>query len=203
MGTVVELRPRAHEEFTSSLGMIVFLASWAMMFAALFFVYGFARTKSVAWPPPGAPPLPVALPALNTVILLVSSFTFAHGLKELRRGRREAFKAMVTVTLALGALFLVLQLVLFRQVAATGLSIGDGIYGAVFYSFTAFHGLHVAAGLGILLWVLFQTRAPNAPPTARRGAINEHNTSAVRVCTMFWHFVDVVWVLMFLTIYVL
>jgi len=199
MGTVVELRPRAHEEFTSSLGMVVFLASWAMMFAALFFVYGYARSKSIAWPPPGAPPLPVALPALNTVILLASSVTFARGLRELRRGRRAAFRGLVTTTLGLGVLFLVLQLLVFRQVAATGLAISDGIYGAVFYAFTAFHGLHVAAGLGILLWVLYRSRV-GAPPST---AVSEHQTIAVSVCTMFWHFVDAVWVLMFLTIYVL
>jgi cytochrome c oxidase subunit 3 len=139
----------------------------------------------------------VALPGLNTVILLASSATFARGLKELRRGRRAAFTRLVMATLGLGALFLVLQLLVFRQVAATGLSISDGIYGAVFYAFTAFHGLHVAVGLGILLWVLFKSRAGAA------SALTEHNTIAVSVCTMFWHFVDAVWLLMFLTIYVL
>jgi len=194
MGTVVELRPRAHEEFTSSLGMIMFLASWAMMFAALFFVYGFARSKSIAWPPPGAPALPVALPALNTAVLLASSVTFARGLAQLRRGRRSEFTALVAITLGLGALFLVLQLVVFRQVAAAGLTITDGVYGAVFYSFTAFHAAHVLVGVLILLWVFARSL---------RGAYTEHNTINVRMCGMFWHFVDVVWVLMFLTIYVL
>jgi len=84
-------------------------------------------------------------------------------------------------------------------VAATGLSMSDGIYGAVFYAFTAFHGLHVAVGLGILLWVLSRSRAGAPAPLA----LTEHNTIAVTVCTMFWHFVDAVWLLMFLTIYVL
>ncbi|MEP7122055.1 MAG: heme-copper oxidase subunit III [Byssovorax sp.] len=183
--------------------MIVFLASWAMMFAALFFVYGFARSKSLSWPPPGAPSLPVALPALNTAVLLASSATFARGLRELRRGHRSAFTAMVSVTFGLGAVFLGLQLLVFRQVAASGLSLGDGIYGAVFYAFTAFHGLHVAVGLAILLWVLFRSRG--AAHGTDRGSLpfSEHNTIAVRVCTMYWHFVDAVWVLMFFTIYVL
>src|SRR5882724_7801898 len=92
MGTVVALRPRAKEEFTSSLGMIIFLASWAMMFGTLFFAYGFVRTRAATWPPLGAPALPLALPALNTAIILVSSFSFSSGLKALRRGDMRRFQ---------------------------------------------------------------------------------------------------------------
>jgi cytochrome c oxidase subunit 3 len=194
MGTVVALRPRGREEFTSSLGMIVFLASWAMMFAGLFFAYGFIRTKAPVWPPPGVPRLPLALPALNTLVLGASSWAFAHGLDGLRRGRRSAFPAMVATTLGLGALFLAIQLAVFREAAAAGLSIAIGPYGAVFWAFTSLHALHVAVGLAIVLWLLVQ---------ALRGRYTEHNTITVRVCGMYWHFVGAVWALMFLTIYVL
>src|SRR5262249_42545982 len=137
MGSVVELRPRAREEFTNSLGMLIFLASWGMMFGGLFFAYGFARSKALVWPPVGAPPLP--LPALNTAVLLASSFTFWSGLNALRKGERDRFRSLVGITLVLGALFLVLQLVLWKSVAASGLHVADGSYGAVFYAFTAFH----------------------------------------------------------------
>ncbi len=194
MGTVVELRPRAREELTSSLGMIVFLASWGMMFAGLFFAYGFARSKAIVWPPAGAPHLPLALPALNTAVLLASSYCFSRGLAALRRGRRDAFRTSIGLTLGLGMLFLALQLVLWRQVAASGLGVADGSYGAVFYAFTAFHALHVLVGVIVLGWVFVRSLL---------GAYTEHNVINVRVCGMFWHFVDVVWVLMFLTIYVL
>lgn len=194
MGTVVELRPHVRQEFTSSLGMTVFLASWAMMFAALFFAYGFIRTKAPVWPPPGVPRLPLGLPALNTVVIGASSWTFARGLDLLRRGRRSAFPAMVAATLGLGVLFLALQLAVFRGAAAAGLTITTGLYGAVFWAFTSFHALHVAVGLVIVLWLLVQ---------AIRGRYTEHDTINVRVCSMYWHFVGVVWALMFLTIYVL
>jgi cytochrome c oxidase subunit 3 len=194
MGTVVEIRPRAREEFTRSLGMLIFLASWGMMFAGLFFAYGFARSKAIVWPPVGAPRLPLGLPALNTVVLLASSLAFARGISLLSRGRRAPFRALVGVTLALGAAFLALQLVLWQKVAAAGLGVADGSYGAVFYSFTALHALHVLVGVIILFWVFVR---------ALKGAYTEHNTINLRVCAMYWHFVDVVWVLMFLTIYVL
>jgi cytochrome c oxidase subunit 3 len=194
MGTVVELRPRAREEFTSSLGMLIFLASWGMMFAGLFFAYGFARSKAVVWPPAGAPQLPIGLPAINTAVLVASSAAFVQGISALRRGRRGAFRVAVGVTLVLGVLFLALQLLLWRRVAASGLGVADGSYGAVFYVFTAFHALHVLVGVGILLWVFLRSLG---------GAYTEHNTINVRMCAMFWHFVDVVWLLMFLTIYVI
>ena len=194
MGSVVQLKPRAREEETASLGMIVFLASWAMMFSALFFAYGFVRTRSVTWPPPGVPVLPIGLPAINTVVLLASSFTFARGLDALRRGHRSALPRWVAATFALGALFLVLQTIVWRSVWMDGLTIQTGMYGSVFYALTTFHALHVATGLVIL--VLLFARSLRARYT-------EHNTVNVRLCTMFWHFVDVVWILMFLTLYIL
>jgi heme/copper-type cytochrome/quinol oxidase subunit 3 len=194
MATVVELRPRVRQEFTSSLGMIVFLASWAMMFAGLFFAYGFIRTKAVVWPPVGTPRLSLTLPAINTVVLGASSWSFARGLEAVRRGRQGPFRAMVAATLGLGALFLALQIAVFRDAAAAGLTITNGLYGGVFWAFTAVHAAHVAVGLGIVLWLLVQ---------AVRGRCTEHDAVNVRLCSMYWHFVGVVWALMFLTIYVL
>src|SRR5262245_6522699 len=148
------LRPRAKQDFTASLGMIVFLASWAMMFSALFFAYAFVRSRSVVWPPPGAPALPIALPAVNTFVMLASSLTFARALAELARGRRRALTAWVAATLVLGLVFVSLQAVVWRTVARAGLSVASGIYGSAFYVMTAFHGLHVVVGLGILCWML-------------------------------------------------
>jgi cytochrome c oxidase subunit 3 len=189
---VVELRPRARQDFTASLGMIIFLGSWAMMFGALFFAYAFVRSRSVAWPPPGAPPLPVALPAVNTAVLLASSFTFARGLRELGRGRRRGLTLWVGATLLLGVVFLALQFLVWQAVGRAGLSLSSGTYGSIFYALTTFHALHVVVGLAILLWVLFRSLA---------GKYTEHNYVNVRLCAMFWHFVDVVWVLMFLSLY--
>jgi cytochrome c oxidase subunit 3 len=194
MGSVVELRPRQKEDFTSSLGMMIFLASWAMMFSALFFAYGFVRSRAVMWPPPGVPALPIALPAVNTLVLLASSFTFARGLRELKQGRRRAFPVWVVATFVLGAVFLGLQLHVWRAVAASGLTLNSSMYGSVFYSLTTFHALHVGVGLLLLLWVFARSLF---------GSYSEHNYINIRLITMFWHFVDVVWILMFVSIYLL
>jgi cytochrome c oxidase subunit 3 len=174
--------------------MLIFLGSWAMMFAALFFSYGFVRAKSVTWPPPGIPPLPVLLPALNTLILLLSSFTFARGLKELRRGRKRSFPWAVLATFALGALFLGLQFQVWISLWNAGLQTTSGLFGSVFYGLTTIHALHVAVGLLILGWVFVRSL---------QGRYSEHNHINIRLCTMFWHFVDGVWVLMFISLYLL
>src|SRR5438067_7821759 len=85
---ILPYRPaKAREDATASIGMIVFLASWAMMFAALFFAYAFVRSRfaSQGWPPPGLPRLPVAMPGLNTVVLLASSAALQYSVFAVRR----------------------------------------------------------------------------------------------------------------------
>jgi cytochrome c oxidase subunit 3 len=194
MGTVVELRPRAKEDFTSVLGMMIALGAWAMMFGALFFMYAGMRSKALMWPPPGIPRLPVALPAVNTVVLLASSGAIALGIRSLRKGERRALSAWLGVASALGATFLVLQVVVWRDVWAAGLQPSTGAYGSVFYGLTALHAVHVAAGLLVILLVLVRSLL---------GKYTEHSVMKVRLPAMFWHFVDAVWVLMFVSLYLL
>jgi cytochrome c oxidase subunit III len=192
MGTVVELRPRAREEFTYSLGMIIALASWAMMFGALFFMYLGIRSRALVWPPVGVPRLPITVPAVNTAVLFASSAALAGGVRALQRGRRRALAPWLAATIALGAAFIGLQFVVWRDMWNAGLRPETGAYGSVFYGLTALHALHVAAGLVVLLVVFARSL---------RGVYTEHNVVRVRVCGMFWHFVDAVWALMFLSLY--
>lgn len=175
------------------IGMVVFLGSWTMMFGAMFFAYSVLRARSPMWPPFGEDPLPVGMPALNTLVLLVSSVSVYLALRELRRENLARFRRLMLATLALGSAFLALQMVVWVDVWRTGLTISSGLYGSIFYTLTAFHAVHVLVGLGLLLWLAAPSlrRTPRAP-----GRV------PVRVASMFWHFVDVVWIIMFLTVYV-
>src|SRR5260370_8595585 len=111
MGEVLPYRPpRAREDTTAYVGMIVFLASWAMMFAALFFAYAFVRARSSAWPPSDLPELPIALPALNTLVLFASSAAQQYGLIAIRRGSSRRLGWALLCTVGLRTLFLPLQL---------------------------------------------------------------------------------------------
>jgi cytochrome c oxidase subunit III len=192
MGAVVELRPRAKEDFTHSLGMIIALGSWAMMFGGLFFMYFGLRASAPMWPPVGVPRLPVAMPALNTLVLAASSVTLWRGVSALARGERRALAPWVGATLALGAAFVAMQWKVWRDLWAVGLLPSTGAYGSVFYGLTVLHAVHVAAGLVVLLVVLYRALA---------GVYTEHNVVRVRVAAMFWHFVDAVWLLMFVSLY--
>jgi cytochrome c oxidase subunit III len=193
-GTVTRIEPRARENFTQSLGMIVALGSWAMMFGALFFVYAGIRAGTRVWPPPGLPELPVALPFVNTVVLAASSAALLLGTRALARGGRRALPWYVLAAFVLGAAFLGLQLLVWRDLWVKGLVPSSGAFASVFYGLTFLHALHVLAGLVVLGVIFFR---------ALGGAYTEHNVIRVRVAGMFWHFVDVVWILMFVALYLL
>lgn len=175
-------------------GMVLFLGSWAMMFGALFFCYALLRIRAPFWPPLGTSELPLGLPGLNTLVLLLSSATMQRALSGLRRGRLDQFRLHLLATIFLGSLFAALQCAVWASLWSQGLRLDSGTYGGLFYLLTVFHGLHVLVGLGLLLWLLGPTlrRQPTAPRRV-----------PVTLASMFWHGVDAVWVVMFLTVYVL
>jgi cytochrome c oxidase subunit III len=134
----------------------------------------------------------VAVPAINTLVLLASSVALSRGVSALARGRRRALAPWVGAAITLGSAFVAVQWVVWRQLWAQGLLPSTGAYGSVFYGLTTLHAAHVAAGLVVLLVVLVR---------ALSGAYTEHNVVRVRVAAMFWHFVDAVWLLMFVSLY--
>ncbi|HEX2568333.1 MAG TPA: heme-copper oxidase subunit III [Polyangia bacterium] len=187
------LRAARHAEGTSYLGMAIFLGGWAMMFAALFFSYGVMRIHAATWPPPGALRLPIAMPLVNTLVLLASSVTLQLGLYTIRNWRVAELPRWIVATIGLGVAFLGLQVAVWRDVWARGLRPDTSTYGSVFYALTAVHALHVVAGLIALVVVLVP---------ALRGQYRKNRHTPVRMMAMFWHFIDIVWVLMFLAVYV-
>lgn len=196
MGEVLPYRPpRAREETTAYLGMVVFLGSWAMMFAALFFAYGFVRARSPAWPPPDLPQLPWLTPAVNTALLAASSLAVQRGLRFIRAGAPRKLGSALLVALFLGTLFLGLQLTVWTGLYRQGLHPDtSGPYGSVFWGLTGFHALHVAVGLGGLGLLCRRTFA---------GTYSAARHLPVRLWALYWHFVGAVWALMFITIFLL
>ncbi len=179
---------------TPLLGMLLFIASEVMFFGGLFAAYFNSRAMHQgAWvPPPPAEPLdvlPIALPI--TIILISSSFTMQLAVWAIRRGEQQKMRFWIAVTLALGIIFLGGQLYDYSQL---GFGISDGIFGTTFYTLTGFHGAHVfagAVGLTILL------------ARAIQGQFSQRNHVAVEAISMYWHFVDVVWIALFSTLYIL
>ncbi|HKQ68032.1 MAG TPA: cytochrome c oxidase subunit 3 [Polyangiaceae bacterium] len=195
MGKVVRYRPHhAEHEWTASIGMIVFLGSWAMMFGALFFVYGIIRSHTRFWPPPDLPAFPLVLPAVNTMALGLSSFMLERARKLILADKVPDTMRAIAFAATLGTLFLSLQLVVWWSLYDKGLSPKTGPYASVFYAMTCFHALHVLVGLGALGWLGLRTR---------EGRYNAARHLPIRLWTMYWHFVGVVWGIMFVVLYVL
>jgi cytochrome c oxidase subunit 3 len=166
-----------HQERTALMGMAIFVASWAMLFAALFFAYGLGRVRAVVWPPADLPPLPLVLPALATLVLGASSWALHRGAPRANAAGRAA---------VLGLVFLILQAIVWRQMLLSGLRPQAGAYASYFFALTIFHALHVLVGLVALGWLALRPRP-----------------LSLRLWTIYWHMVGVIWGVMFLVVYVI
>lgn len=196
MGTVLRYPPpRAREETTAWVGMVIFLGSWAMLFGALFFAYGFIRARSNGWPPGDVPTLPVLWPAFNTLVLGLSSLSLHRGLRVLQRGERLPSIVWIGAANVLGLLFLVSQVVLWISLYRLGLKPhSGGPYASVFYGLTWFHALHVLVGMAGLGLVMIQVW---------KGQVSAARYLPMRLWTMYWHFVGIVWTLLFVSVFLI
>jgi cytochrome c oxidase subunit 3 len=191
-----------------SVGTIVWLSSELMFFAALFAMYFTIRSvdKGQGLPWPGAH-LNIALGSVNTTVLLLSSVTCQMGVFAVERGQIKRTRSMFhplswglrewyVLSFLMGLYFVAGQgyeyLALIRN---EGLTLGSSAYGSVFYLTTGFHGLHVTGGLVAFIFLLGRTYA------AKRFT-HEQQVSAI-VVSYYWHFVDVVWIALFTTIYLI
>ena len=178
----------------SLLGVILFVASECVFFAALFGAYFTVRAQAsgldLPWPPEGFE-LEVPLPAISTAFLLLSSVTMQLGVWAIRRGDRAGMMRWLKLTLALGVIFLVGQ---GYDYTTLDFSIRDHVYGTAFFTMTGFHGAHVFGGLVFIYLVLARGWA---------GQLTRENHTALEASAIYWHFVDIVWVGLFTTLYLL
>jgi cytochrome c oxidase subunit 3 len=179
------------------LGMMLFIASEVMFFAALFAAYFNARSTLPVFPPEGYDHVlnPVPIAAVATAILLLSSLTMQWGTSRIRKGDRTGLNRAVAVTLVLGVIFLGIQLYdYYELITVEHFGIDSGVYGTLFYTMTGFHGAHVLGGVIGLAVILSRGVA---------GQFTRRHHVAVEAVHYYWHFVDVVWVFLFLTLYIL
>ena len=173
------------------LGMLLFIISEIMLFGAFFTAYFFIRVVGNAdWPAEGNH-LPVAVAGVNTAILISSSFTMHWALEGARNENRAALRAGLLTTLLLGFTFLCIQI---NEYVHVGFSPADHAQGTIFYGLTGLHGAHVFVGLTLLLFATIR---------AFRGHFTAKEHRGVEVPGIYWHFVDVMWIVVYTTIYVI
>jgi cytochrome c oxidase subunit 3 len=174
---------------TLGVGVVVWLASELMFFAGLFAAYFTLRSVNDVWPPEGVE-LETLRTAIATAVLVASSGAMHMAVVAAKRDDRRGAATWLGVTALMGTIFLLNQVTEYVQ---ADFRIDDHAYGSVFYLMTGFHGLHVIGGLVFMGAVAVIIAGPSRAPA--------HQT--VEVCGYYWHFVDVVWVAMFSTIYLL
>lgn len=175
-----------------SVGTIVWLSSELMFFAGLFAMYFVARAQADGNWPPEPVHLNLALAVPVTLVLIASSFTCQMGVFAAERGDVFGLRRWYIITLLMGTFFVLGQGFEYSQLVAEGVTISSMVWGSVFYITTGFHGLHVIGGLIAFVFLLVRTRVSKFTPAQATAAI---------VVSYYWHFVDIVWIALFATIY--
>jgi heme/copper-type cytochrome/quinol oxidase subunit 3 len=176
------------------LAMLVLIVSEAMYFAGLIGAFLIFRFSGQPWPPPFQPRLPVGITAVNTLFLVVSSYTFIQAQRGLKQDNRTMLSTYLTLTGALGFLFLAIQGYEWIQLLNFGLRISSGTYASIFYIIIGSHAVHVFCAVIWLGVVLVR---------AQRGHYSAQNQNGVIACGMYWHLVVGLWPLLFFLVYLL
>jgi cytochrome c oxidase subunit 3 len=171
--------------------VIMFVSSEAMFFAALFTTYFYLRGRIPEWEPIfGEKPTWQGLPLINTVELLASSVTMQLAIFAIRKGNRSTMIRWTVLTVVLGAAFLIGQ---GYEYTRLGFLPRDGIFAGVFFTLTGFHGAHVTGGVVFIALCLYRSL---------KGQFSASRHLALEAASIYWHFVDVVWIGLFTTIYI-
>jgi heme/copper-type cytochrome/quinol oxidase subunit 3 len=178
---------------SQKLGIWTLIGSEAVFFSALIVTYLVNRGRSVTGPFPHEV-LDIGLTAFNTFVLLASSLTMVTALASIEQGNRRGLKIWLIATALLGLTFLGGQAYEFNKLFHEGVSLGSNLFGATFFTLTGFHGSHVFAGV---IWITFVL------VRAYRGSITKENHIAVELVGLYWHFVDLIWIIIFTLVYLI
>jgi heme/copper-type cytochrome/quinol oxidase subunit 3 len=181
-------------ESWGKLGMWVFLAADAMSFGGLLAGYGALRYGDPTWPVPSHI-LGIQLTALMTFLLICSSVTMVEALAAIRHGNQAGLRKFLLLTILSGVFFLSLQAYEWNKlIVHEGQSIAKDNFGATFFILTGFHGCHVFSGVVYLSCILVRALA---------GAYSTDNHNSVEIVALYWHFVDLIWILVFTFVYLI
>ena len=171
-------------------GFIIFLCSESIIFFAFFVGYGVLKITAPAWYPEGVSGIAVREPLINTIILVSSSFVIYFAERYLHKKNYWGFRIVWLLTMLMGSYFVYGQYVEWSELS---FSLSSGVFGSLFYLLTGFHGLHVITGILLMGLMLIRSFIPGNYDNGEMG---------VESISLFWHFVDVIWIILFVLIYV-
>ena len=199
MAHTVEPSSSAEHEYTTTglnhrkLLMWIFLGSDCMFFAALIATYMVYRGQSLNGPYP-IDIIDVPITTISTFVLLCSSFGMVQALAATVRNDQKAIQLWLLATAAMGSVFIGFQIYEFNAFKNEGLTLGVNLFGASFFTLTGFHGAHVTLGIIWLLGLFF---------AARKGRLGPATSLDVEIMGLYWHFVDIVWIVIFTLLYLI
>lgn len=174
--------------------MWLFIASEVVIFAVLIATYAYFRLNNAEIVHEVHEKAGILLVSINTFLLLASSWTMVMGLYSMQRGDRSGLIRWISYTAGLGTVFVLLQGVEYSVLAAEGIAIYNSAFGMRFYAPTALHGAHVIVGV---IWALLVVRH------AAKGGYGPNNVIGIELFGLYWHFVDVVWIVLFTVLYLI
>ena len=174
--------------------MWTFLASDCMFFGALIAGYMVSRNRSVVGPYPDYI-LNIPFTSLSSFVLLMSSLAMVLALSAIQKGRIRLFRIWVMTTALLGLIFLGGQIYEFTEFKHEGLGLSTNLFGSSFYVLTGIHGTHVALGVTWLVALFLGS--------FRKGLVTKASAINVEIAGLYWHFVDIVWIIIFTVVYLL
>ncbi|MEA5616509.1 heme-copper oxidase subunit III [Cronbergia sp. UHCC 0137] len=183
-----------HEEHPDHrlFGLVVFLIAEGMIFLGMFGAYLAFRSTLPVWPPEGTPELELLLPGVNTIILISSSFVMHNADTAIKKNDAKGMRIWLTITAAMGAIFLCGQVYEYTHLE---FGLTTNLFASAFYVLTGFHGLHVTIGVLAILAVLWRSRTP--------GHYSNEKHFGIEAAELYWHFVDVIWIILFGLLYIL
>jgi heme/copper-type cytochrome/quinol oxidase subunit 3 len=187
----VQAHPAEHHLDNRKLGMWIYLASEVMLFSALI---GSLLSIKARSPATANAVLNVPVTAINTFVLIISSTTVVMALAAAEDGQPRKVRNFLLLTLVLGATFLSVQVLEYRHLLGEGFTPSGSLFAGAFYTVTGFHGFHVFIGLCLLLWLI---------PQAIKGMFTPTEHMRIEIFGLYWHFVDIVWIVLFTVVYLL
>lgn len=184
--------PKATEgdKVISTVAMAITLVIFAMLFCTIMMGFAIYRFTAPVWPPAGMEKPSLLWPTMSTLIIVASSYVYYLFEKKINEGINQSKLLLVTLVLGLG--FMVSQFIFWNELSSQGLFVSSGIYPSILYSFTWIHAAHIVVALLLLVWLYFSLRKADKMTTLKVSNVGK-----------FWHFLGVVWLIMFVTIFVL
>jgi cytochrome c oxidase subunit III len=190
-GATVDAHHEEHPDFRM-FGMVIFLLAEGMIFVGMFGAYLAFRATLPAWPPVGTPELELLVPSINTTILISSSFVIHNADTAIKKNDVRGMQLWFAITAVMGIIFLGGQVYEYSNLE---FGLTTNLFASSFYVLTGFHGLHVFIGVCAILGVLWRSRTP--------GQYSDHKHFGIEAAELYWHFVDVIWIVLFGLLYIL